>query len=73
MVSSATVGGSYGLSQRDEELVKLCATNLLEVVSDFAVAMARHIHEQASELGSLDDEDAVEATRASCESNMREI
>jgi phospholipid/cholesterol/gamma-HCH transport system ATP-binding protein len=72
-VSSATIGGSYGLSQRDEELVKLCATNLLEVVPDMAVAMARHLHTQLPELGALDDEEAVESTRASCEANMREM
>jgi phospholipid/cholesterol/gamma-HCH transport system ATP-binding protein len=61
------------LSQRDEELVKLCATNLLEISHDFAIAMARHLHEQRPELGALDDEQAIEATRASCEANIREM
>ncbi|MCW3064765.1 MAG: transporter ATP-binding protein [Solirubrobacterales bacterium] len=62
-----------GLSSHDEELIRLCATNLLEIVPQLAVAMARHIHEQLPEIGALDDEPAVDATRASCESNIREI
>ena len=57
----------------DEELVRLCATNLLELVPPLAQAMGRHIHGQIPELGGVDDTAAVDATRKSCEANMREM
>jgi phospholipid/cholesterol/gamma-HCH transport system ATP-binding protein len=60
-------------SSRDEELIRLCATNLLELVPDLGVAMARHIHEQIPGLGGLEDRTALDATRRSCAANMREI
>jgi hypothetical protein len=45
----------------------------LHVVRPFSEAMARHIHEQEPDLGSLDNHEALEATRKSAEGNMREI
>jgi phospholipid/cholesterol/gamma-HCH transport system ATP-binding protein len=62
-----------GQSSNDAELIRLCATNLLAVVPQAAVAMAQHIHTELPEIGTVDDAEAVEATRASCEANMREI
>jgi phospholipid/cholesterol/gamma-HCH transport system ATP-binding protein len=71
---SSTIGATpAGLSSSDEELIRVCATNLLELVEPLAVAMARHIHTELPEMGALDDELAIEATRASCEANMREM
>ena len=49
------------------------ATLFVDVLRPFGVAMARHIHEQEPELGAPEDQEAFEATRASCASNMREI
>ena len=61
------------LSPHDEELVRLCATNLLELVPPLAQAMGKHIHRQVPELGGVEDATAVDATRKSCEANMREM
>ena len=72
-MSSTVEATRPGLSPEDEELVRLCATSLLEIVSPLAGAMAQHIHQQLPEIGAIDDEPAVEATRASCEANVREI
>src|SRR5437867_5205820 len=63
----------HRLAPHDEELLRLCATNLLEIVPELGVAMARHIHTQLPELGGLDDAPALDATRRSCEGNMREM
>jgi phospholipid/cholesterol/gamma-HCH transport system ATP-binding protein len=73
LTTQTTAASPLGLSPQDEECVKLCATNLLEVVSALGVAMARHIHEQLPEMGTVDDAAAVEATRLSCVANMREM
>jgi hypothetical protein len=62
-----------GLSADEQELVRVCSTSLLEIVPEFAVDMARHIHEQVPELGGVSDTTALEATRKSCEANLREI
>jgi phospholipid/cholesterol/gamma-HCH transport system ATP-binding protein len=62
---------TWGLSEHDEELVKLCATNLLEDVPELGVAVACHIHDQAPEIGG--DPAAIEATRRSCVANLREL
>ena len=35
--------------------------------------MARHIHEQLPEMGGVEDDAALDATRLSCEGNLREI
>jgi phospholipid/cholesterol/gamma-HCH transport system ATP-binding protein len=72
-MNTTAVAAPHGLAPHDEELVRLCSTNLLEIVPEFGVAMAHHIHTQVPELGGLDDEEALDATRRSCESNMREI
>ena len=61
------------LSADEHELVRVCSTSLLEIVPAFAVDMARHIHEQVPELGGVGDTTALEATRKSCEANVREI
>ena len=73
MSVQATTAGSLGLAPRDEEILKLCATNLLETVPRLGVAVALHIHEQLPELGGLDDAEVVEATRRSCAANLREV
>ncbi len=65
--------GAPALSEHDEGLVRLCATNLLELLPDLGVAMARHIHEQVPELGGVQDAASLEATRKSCVANMREM
>jgi phospholipid/cholesterol/gamma-HCH transport system ATP-binding protein len=69
----ATVTSPRGLAPHDEELVKLCSTNLLEIVPELGVAMARHIHEEVPELGGVDDAVSLESTRKSCVANMREM
>jgi phospholipid/cholesterol/gamma-HCH transport system ATP-binding protein len=61
------------LTPREEELVRLCATNLLEIVPDLAVAMGEHIHKELPAMGDPGDREAVDATRRSCEANMREM
>jgi hypothetical protein len=61
------------LDPADAELIRAAAGTLLEITPELGVAMARHLHEQVSELGGINDADAVEATRASCEGNVREI
>jgi len=65
--------GAAQLPDRDAEFIRSMATLFIDVVRPFAVAMARHIHEQEPSLGGPDDADALEATRASCEGNVREI
>jgi hypothetical protein len=61
------------LDPADAELIRAAAATLLEITPELGVAMARHLHEEVPELGGTDDADAVEATRASCEGNVREI
>ena len=64
---------ALALSADEYELVRASVTGLLEVVPQFAAVMARHLHEEIPALGGVDDDDAVEATRRSCEANMREM
>jgi phospholipid/cholesterol/gamma-HCH transport system ATP-binding protein len=71
VTAHTTTASPLGLSPHDEEVLKLSATNLLEIVPELGVAMARHLHEAGPELG--DDEEALEATRLSCVANMREM
>ena len=73
LAKNGSATGAAQLSDHDAELIRSMATLFIDVVRPFAVAMARHIHEQEHSLGALDDADAVEATRASCEGNIREI
>ena len=61
------------LAPEDAELIREAAGALLEITPELAVAMARHVHKEVPELGGIDDADAVETTRASCEGNVREI
>jgi hypothetical protein len=61
------------LTANEQDLVRVCATSLLEIVPPFAVDMARHIHEEVPELGGVGDATALEATRISCEANVREM
>lgn len=49
------------------------ASLFIDVMDPFSIAMCRHIHEHVDDLGGLEDAPAVEATRVSCEANMREI
>ncbi len=70
-MNTTLVAGPWALASDEEELVKSSATTLMEVVPELAVAMARHIHAETPALG--EDDEAVEATRASCEANVREI
>jgi phospholipid/cholesterol/gamma-HCH transport system ATP-binding protein len=72
MTSTATLG-QWGSSPEADRLVKRVAANLLEVTDDLSVAMARHIHEQVPDLGDVTDAPALEATRKSCEANIREV
>jgi hypothetical protein len=69
----ALTPGAPRLAPEDVELIRSMATLFIDVLRPFGVAMARHLHEQEPRLGALDDAEAVEATRASCESNLREI
>src|SRR5439155_26102248 len=64
---------ALALSADEYELVRASVTGLLEVVPQFTAVMARHLHEEIPALGGVDDDDAVEATRRSCEANMREM
>ena len=61
------------LAQEDAEFVRGFATLFIDVLEPFAVAMARHIHEQVPQLGGVEDQESLEATRVSCEANVREI
>jgi phospholipid/cholesterol/gamma-HCH transport system ATP-binding protein len=70
-MNTTLVAGPWALASDEEELVKASATTLMEVVDELAVGMARHIHEELPALGT--DDEAVEATRASCEANVREM
>jgi len=63
--------GAAQLPAADAEFVRAAATLFIDVLQPFGVAMARHIHDEVAELHS--DPEVVEATRTSCESNMREI
>jgi phospholipid/cholesterol/gamma-HCH transport system ATP-binding protein len=65
--------GAAQLPAQDFELIQEMATLFIDVLRPFGDAMARHIHEQVPAVGEPDDAEAVEATRASCDSNMREI
>src|SRR3954454_25162603 len=67
----AAGNGAAALPDRDAEFIQSMATLFIDVLKPFGAAMARHIHAEVRPLP--DDEDAIEATRASCESNMREI
>jgi phospholipid/cholesterol/gamma-HCH transport system ATP-binding protein len=61
------------LPAEDAEFLRTMATLFIDVLKPFGVAMARHLHQEEPKLGREDDDEAVEATRASCASNMREI
>lgn len=73
MTNDGRAIGASPLSTEDVELIRSLATLFIDVVTPFGVAMARHIHEQVPQLGGVDDAEALEATRESCEGNMREI
>jgi phospholipid/cholesterol/gamma-HCH transport system ATP-binding protein len=62
-----------GLPAQDAEFIRSMATLFIDVLDEFGVAMARHIHEHEPRLSSLNDAESIEATRASCDGNMREI
>ena len=57
----------------EERVLRELATLFIDVLNPFGVAMARHIHERADTLKHLGDDEAIDATRASCVGNMREI
>jgi hypothetical protein len=65
--------GASPLRDEDVELIRSLATLFIDVVRPFSDAMAIHIHEQVPALGGVEDKDSLEATRASCEGNLREI
>lgn len=71
---STTTTGPPGpeLAPAEAELIAAAAGTLLEITPELAVAMATHLHAEVPEIGG-NDADAVEATRASCEGNVREI
>jgi hypothetical protein len=48
--SVATAPQEIAAGCPESDLIRQCATNLLEPVPDLAVAMARHIHEHVPEL-----------------------
>jgi phospholipid/cholesterol/gamma-HCH transport system ATP-binding protein len=60
-------------SPAEERVLRELASLFIDVLNPFGVAMARHIHQQADTLRHLGDDEAIEATRASCVGNMREI
>ncbi|MEA2272626.1 MAG: hypothetical protein QOI98_1334, partial [Solirubrobacteraceae bacterium] len=41
MTTQTTAASPLGLGSHDEEVLKLCATNLLELVPELGVSMAR--------------------------------
>ncbi|MGI8864903.1 MAG: ABC transporter ATP-binding protein [Solirubrobacteraceae bacterium] len=61
------------LSSQDSDFLRGMATLFIDVLEPFGIAMARHLHQQEPALGREGDADALEATRASCDGNMREI
>ncbi|MHB8691280.1 MAG: ATP-binding cassette domain-containing protein [Solirubrobacteraceae bacterium] len=64
---------SYPEPSPEQRVVRELASLFIDVLNPFGVAMARHIHEQEPSLKNLSDDEAVDATRASCVGNMREI
>jgi phospholipid/cholesterol/gamma-HCH transport system ATP-binding protein len=73
VANGGRVPETAGLSAQDAEFIRSMATLFVDVLDEFGTAMARHIHEHEPRLSSLNDAEAVEATRASCAGNMREI
>jgi len=55
------------------ELARVVATNVFDIVEDFAVVFAKQVHDRAPELGSPGDTRAVDATRRSSVGSMREF
>jgi phospholipid/cholesterol/gamma-HCH transport system ATP-binding protein len=79
-VTDISVGRAAGLSpgtstpaSEDAEAIRATATLFIDVLRPFAVAMARHLHQEEPRIGRPEDDEAVEATRASCAANMQEI
>src|SRR5689334_12287560 len=76
-MSTTTTAGPHestpALAPEEAQLIADAAGTLLEITPELAVAMAQHLHGEVPEIGGLGDADAVEATRASCEGNVREI
>jgi phospholipid/cholesterol/gamma-HCH transport system ATP-binding protein len=73
VANGGRVPETAGLPAQDAEFIRSMATLFVDVLDEFGAAMARHIHEHEPRLSSLNDAEAVEATRASCAGNMREI
>jgi phospholipid/cholesterol/gamma-HCH transport system ATP-binding protein len=73
VADAGQVPETAGLPAQDAEFIRSMATLFIDVLDEFAVAMARHIHEHEPRLRSLNDPESIEATRASCDGNMREI
>jgi hypothetical protein len=55
------------------ELARAVATNVFDIVEDFAVVFAQQVHQRAPELGAPTDARAVEATRRSSVGSMHEF
>src|SRR5262245_14339044 len=70
-VANGSGNGAAQLGSADGELIRALATLFIDVLKPFGEAMSRHIHGEVAGLG--DDDQAREATRISCESNIREI
>ncbi len=73
VADAGQVPETAGLPAEDAEFIRSMATLFIDVLDEFGVAMARHIHEHEPRLRSLNDAESIEATRASCAGNMREI
>jgi phospholipid/cholesterol/gamma-HCH transport system ATP-binding protein len=73
VADTGRVPETAGLPAQDAEFIRSMATLFIDVLDEFGTSMARHIHEHEQRLSSLDDDEAVEATRASCAGNMQEI
>ena len=61
------------LANEDADELRTLATLFIDVLAPFASAMAGHLHAQEERLGGREDEEALEATRASCTGNIQEI
>jgi hypothetical protein len=61
------------LSPSEIELIKTVATNVWELVGDFAVDFAHELHKRVPELGRPDDDAAVDWTRRSSLGSMQEF
>jgi hypothetical protein len=70
-IQSPTAVGARTTGEHD--LLHRVATQMFEVVPDFAPVFTRQLLTQVPELGSLDDPEAVEATRRSALGSMYEL